>query len=90
MHGQLVEILNTGLVLRSLFQSDSSIVQWTIRGHILSRSLLELEGEYVLVLFGLLNVELPFAHLLFHFDWKFANGTKNEDVDMTGVFAISS
>lgn len=49
MHGQLEEILNTALMPRSLFQSVSSIVQWTIRGHILSRSLLELEGEYVLV-----------------------------------------
>ncbi|KAH7843949.1 hypothetical protein Vadar_022748 [Vaccinium darrowii] len=40
--------------------------------------------------FGLASVELALAQLLFHFDWKFANGTKNEDVDMAEALGVSS
>ncbi|WCJ37123.1 cytochrome P450 family 71 subfamily B polypeptide 23 [Euphorbia peplus] len=31
---------------------------------------------------GIANIELPFAKLLFHYDWKLGEGMKPEDVDM--------
>lgn len=36
--------------------------------------------------FGLANVELPLAMLLFHFDWKLSNG----DIDMTETFGTTA
>lgn len=40
--------------------------------------------------FGLANIELPLAHLLYHFSWNLPHGTKTADVDMTEVFGASS
>ncbi|KAK8997166.1 hypothetical protein V6N11_020650 [Hibiscus sabdariffa] len=41
------------------------------------------------IAFGMANVELPIAQLLYHFDWKLAGGTKPEDLDMDEVFGAT-
>jgi len=41
------------------------------------------------VSFGLINVELPLAMLLYHFDWRLPNGMKHEDLNMTELFSIT-
>ncbi|XP_058747978.1 cytochrome P450 71D11-like [Vicia villosa] len=39
--------------------------------------------------FGLINVELALALLLYHFDWKLPNGMKGEDLDMSEQFGAT-
>ncbi|RHN50999.1 putative premnaspirodiene oxygenase [Medicago truncatula] len=41
------------------------------------------------VLFGLANIELPLAALLYHFDWKIPNEMKAEDFDMTEEYGAT-
>ncbi|KAH9617608.1 hypothetical protein KSS87_014609 [Heliosperma pusillum] len=38
---------------------------------------------------GMVNVELPLAMLLYHFDWKLPGGMKEEDLDMDELFGIT-
>ncbi|CAJ2633822.1 unnamed protein product [Trifolium pratense] len=40
------------------------------------------------IAFGLPNIELPLAQLLYHFDWKLPNKMKNEEIDMTELFGL--
>ncbi|KAL5803900.1 hypothetical protein ACOSQ3_030700 [Xanthoceras sorbifolium] len=39
--------------------------------------------------FGVANVELPLAMLLYHFDWKLPNESKHEDLNMTETFGVT-
>nr|KYP31997.1 Cytochrome P450 71D11 [Cajanus cajan] len=39
--------------------------------------------------FGIINVELCLAFLLYHFDWKLPVGMKSEDIDMTEEFGLT-
>ncbi|XVF71521.1 hypothetical protein PTKIN_Ptkin12aG0044500 [Pterospermum kingtungense] len=39
--------------------------------------------------FGLPNVELPLAQLLYYFDWKLPNGKRYEDFDMTECMGLT-
>ncbi|XP_061356867.1 cytochrome P450 71D9-like [Gastrolobium bilobum] len=41
------------------------------------------------ITFGIVNVEIKLANLLFHFDWKMPNGNKPEELDMTESFGLS-
>ncbi|XVF70842.1 hypothetical protein PTKIN_Ptkin11bG0194300 [Pterospermum kingtungense] len=41
------------------------------------------------ILFGLPNIELPLANLLYHFDWKVPDGMKCEDLEMTESFGLT-
>ncbi|KAL8462280.1 hypothetical protein ACS0TY_033360 [Phlomoides rotata] len=40
--------------------------------------------------FGLANVELPLAMLLYHFDWKLCGGGKPEEMDMKEGFGVTA
>ncbi|KAH9652230.1 hypothetical protein KPL70_027011 [Citrus sinensis] len=41
------------------------------------------------ITFGMANVELPLAMLLYHFDWKLPNGKKPEDMNMSEAFGVA-
>ncbi|KAJ4761914.1 hypothetical protein LUZ62_026969 [Rhynchospora pubera] len=42
------------------------------------------------VTFGLANIELPLANLLYHFDWKLHDGTKPEEIGMSESFGLTT
>lgn len=39
--------------------------------------------------FGIANVELPLAMLLYHFDWELPEGMKSEEMDMSETLGVS-
>ncbi|KAF4390192.1 hypothetical protein G4B88_005110, partial [Cannabis sativa] len=39
--------------------------------------------------FGLINIELPLAYLLYYFDWKLPNGINHQNLDMTELFGVT-
>lgn len=39
--------------------------------------------------YGMANVELPLAMLLYHFDWKLPNGMKPEDLNMSEALGVA-
>jgi cytochrome P450 len=41
------------------------------------------------MLFGLANIELPLAKLLFHFDWEVPGVAEPTDFDMTETFGVT-
>ncbi|KAK8470613.1 hypothetical protein PHAVU_003G009400 [Phaseolus vulgaris] len=41
------------------------------------------------ITFGLINIELALAYLLYHFDWKLPSEMKSEDLDMTEDFGVT-
>ncbi|XP_062104829.1 desmethyl-deoxy-podophyllotoxin synthase-like [Humulus lupulus] len=40
--------------------------------------------------FGISNIEMALAQLLYHFDWKLANGARFEELDLTEVFSATN
>ncbi|KAJ4718762.1 Cytochrome P450 [Melia azedarach] len=42
------------------------------------------------VLFSVRSIELAISQLLYHFDWKLADGIKLENLDMTEIFAVTA
>ncbi|KDP29297.1 hypothetical protein JCGZ_19400 [Jatropha curcas] len=41
------------------------------------------------IAFGLANIELPLARILYHFDWKLPEGITSENLDMTEAFGAT-
>jgi cytochrome P450 len=84
MHGQLEEIQIVGMNLRDSIQRDSSMFRLILR--VATSNFIPFgAGKRMCpgMLFAIANIEFPLAHMLYHFDWKPADGLKPEDLDMT-------
>ena len=86
MHGQSGVIPSIGMIQKLFIRRDLQIVQSILEVSILSSFHLVLEGGFVQITFGHINVELPLAMLLYHFYWELPSGMKNEDLDKTESF----
>lgn len=42
------------------------------------------------IAFGIANIEISLANLLFHFDWKMLNGKRPQELDMTESFGLTT
>jgi hypothetical protein len=82
MHGQFAEIQDIGLMLRSLIQKGSLIVQLITKVRIFNLYHLVLEEERA-------NLEITLANLLFHFNWNMPNEDKANELDMTESFGLT-
>ncbi|XVF77882.1 hypothetical protein PTKIN_Ptkin14bG0083200 [Pterospermum kingtungense] len=77
-------------------ESGSSTIEWAISEmlknlRVLKKAQIERWKEDVSWnVFGITNIELSLAQSLYHFDWKFSDGRKLEDIDMTEVFGLAA